>query len=112
MEEEQKVEETTEETLAEEEAPVEEEAAPEEEAKETPIEEAAEEETPAEEKECCCSPEATKSAEDMVRDLVNAVNVMKEEEVEGVTTKIQPEAADELVGKLEELAKAVAGICE
>ena len=101
MEEEQKTEE----------APVEE--AKEEEAKEeeAPVEEAKEEEAPVEEKECCCSEEATKSAEDMVRDLVNMVNVMKEEEVEGVTTKVQPEAADELVGKLEELAKKVAEIC-
>lgn len=96
-----------------EEAPVEE-AAPEEAAaeEEAPTEEAPAEEAPAEEKECgCCSPEATKSAEDMVRDLVNMVNVMKEEEMEGVTTKIQPEAADELVAKLEELAKKVAEIC-
>lgn len=83
---------------------------------EAPAEEAAaEEEAPTEEAPAgaceCCSPEATKSAEDMVRDLVNMVNVMKEEEMEGVTTKIQPEAADELVAKLEELAKKVAEIC-
>lgn len=46
-------------------------------------------------------------AENLIRDLVNTINVMKEEEVEGVTTKISPEAAEQLVGKLEELAKKI-----
>ncbi len=107
MEEEQKVEEQPE---VSEEVKEEESAAEEEATEEAPAEEAAEEEAPAEACECC-SPEATKSAEDMVRDLVNMVNVMKEEEVEGVTTRVQPEAADELVAKLEELAKKVSEIC-
>lgn len=106
MEEEQKTEEPKEEVAAEEEAPVEETPVEE----EAPAEEEKAEEAPAEETSCC-SPEATKSAEDMVRDLVNMINVMKEEEVEGVTTKVQPEAADELVAKLEELAKKVSEIC-
>jgi hypothetical protein len=108
MEEEQKVEEQPEvsEEVKEEEAAVEEEAT-----EEAPAEEAAPE-TPAEEVPVEeAGEEASKSAEDMVRDLVNMVNVMKEEEVEGVTTKVQPEAADELVAKLEELAKKVAEIC-
>lgn len=61
---------------------------------------------------CECSAEATKSAEDLIRDIVNLINVMKEEEVEGVTTKILPAAAEELVGKLEELAKKVGEICK
>lgn len=115
MEEEQKTEVVpVEEETTEEETPVEEEtteeAAPEETTEEAPVEEEKTEEVPAE-GECCCSPEATKSAEDMIRDLVNLINVMKEEEVEGVTTKIQPAAADELVAKLEEVAKAVGEIC-
>lgn len=50
-----------------------------------------------------------KAVEDMIRDIINLVNVMKEEEiqVEGGATKISPEAADQLVAKLEELAKKV-----
>lgn len=62
--------------------------------------------------ECrCCSLEGTKSAEDMVRDILNFVNVKKEEEVEGATHRIEEDTAAELVEKLEELAKKIAEIC-
>lgn len=60
----------------------------------------------------CCSPEATKGAEDLIRDLINLISVKKEEEVEGVSTRIEPATADELIAKLEELAKAVGNVCE
>lgn len=46
-------------------------------------------------------------AENMIRDIINMVNVMKEEEVLGTSTKIQAGAAEQIVGKLEELAKLV-----
>ena len=105
MEEEQKPEEAP---VVEETAEVKE-AAPEETAEEAPAEEAPAKEAPAE--ESCCSPEATKSAEDLIRDLVNMISVMKEEEKEGVTTRVDPEAANELTAKLEELAKKVGEIC-
>jgi len=58
-----------------------------------------------------CS-EKTKSAEDLIRDIINLISVYKEEEKEGVSTRIDPETAKELVAKLEEVAKAVGGICE
>jgi len=54
----------------------------------------------------CCSTEATKTAEDQVRDLINLINVKKSEDA------INAEAAAELVAKLEELAKAVGNVCE
>jgi len=97
---EQPAEEVAPEAPATEEAPAEEEA---------PVEEAAAPECAACGSECS---EKTKSAEDLIRDLVNLINVYKGEEKEGTTTKIDPETADELVAKLEEVAKAVGGICE
>ena len=138
MEEEQKIEEAPVETPAE--APVEapaEEAPVEEKPEEAPVEEkpaeecggccggeapaeeksdcggccgeAPVEEAPVEEKseECCAESctEETKSAEDMIRDVVNLINVKKTEE------KVDAETADELLAKLEELAKKVGGIC-
>lgn len=52
----------------------------------------------------------TKEVEDMIRDLVNIINVRKEEEVEGATQKIEDDTAVELVKKLEKIAKAVGQI--
>ena len=80
--------------------------APKEEASEAPVE------AP---KEACEAPEcaeATKSAEDMIRDVINLISVKKAEEKEGTSTCINPETADELTAKLEELAKKVGGICQ
>lgn len=50
-----------------------------------------------------------KAAENMIRDIINEINVMKGEEieVEGGATRIQPEAAGQLVKRLKELAKIV-----
>lgn len=61
---------------------------------------------------CECSVDDTKKAEDSIRELINMITVMKEEELEGVTTKIDPEAAEELTTKLEKLAKQVGEICK
>lgn len=63
------------------------------------------------EKVCGCSIKSSKTTEDKVRDLINLVNVYKDEEIEDVTTRIDPATAKELVKKLEELAKEVGGIC-
>lgn len=60
---------------------------------------------------CSCSSAGTKLAEDMVRDLINLISVYKEEEKEGVSTRIDPETAEELVKKLEKIAKKVGEIC-
>lgn len=59
----------------------------------------------------CCSISGSRSAEDQIRDLVNLINVYKNEEMEDVTTRIDPATAKELVKKLEELAKKVGDIC-
>ncbi len=59
----------------------------------------------------CCSVSGSRSAEDLIRDLVNLINVYKNEEMEDVTTRIDPATAKELVKKLEELAKKVGDIC-
>lgn len=50
-----------------------------------------------------------KAVENMIRDIINEINVMKGEEiqVEGGATKIHPEAAGQLVKRLKELAKKV-----
>ena len=53
--------------------------------------------------------EKQKSAEDMIRDIINYINVKKLEEVEGATHKIEPDTAEELIKMLEELAKKIAG---
>ncbi len=97
MEEEQKPEEATE-------APAEEkteEVVPEEKKEEAPVEEAPAEEAAAEE---------TKAAEDVIRDIINFINVKKEEEVEGATHRIEADTAAQLVEKLEELAKKIGEI--
>ncbi|MBW2963440.1 hypothetical protein KY306_01540 [Candidatus Woesearchaeota archaeon] len=51
-----------------------------------------------------------KDVEDMIRDLINIINVRKEEEVEGATQKIEDATATELVEKLEAIAQAVGQI--
>ncbi len=61
---------------------------------------------------CCCSPKSVKSAEDLVRDLINLVAVYQEEEKEDVTTRIDPVTAKELTKKLGELAKKVGSSCQ
>ena len=66
----------------------------------------------AEECGCCCSNEGSKSAEDMVRDLINLVAVYKEEEKESVTTRIDSDTAEILTAKLKELAEKVGEICK
>lgn len=86
------------------EAPTEEEAAP---AKEPQEEE--KEEAPA--AECSCSVEESKGAEDLIRDLINLIKVYKEEEKQDVTTRIDPDTAEILAAKLEEVAKKVGEIC-
>lgn len=62
--------------------------------------------------DCCCSTGATKSAEDLIRDLINLINVYKKEETQDVSTRIEPKTAKELVNKLEQIAKKVGNICE
>ncbi|MFH1682811.1 MAG: hypothetical protein ABIA37_03360 [Candidatus Woesearchaeota archaeon] len=61
--------------------------------------------------ECCCSTEETKSAEDMIKDIVTFVNVKKGEAVEGATNRIEADTATELLAMLEEVAKKVGDIC-
>lgn len=58
-----------------------------------------------------CSPGMTKTTEDSIRDLINWIHVMKEEEMQDVTTRIEPKTAKELVRKLEGLARRVGSIC-
>ncbi len=61
---------------------------------------------------CCCSPKDSVSAEDMIREIVNLIAVYKEEEMEDVTTRIDPDTAEILTAKLGELAKKVGEICK
>ena len=60
---------------------------------------------------CCCSNEDSKTAEDLVRDLINLVAVYKEEEKEGVTTRIDSDTAEILTAKLKEIAKKIGDVC-
>jgi len=62
-------------------------------------------------KSCGCSVQSSKSAEDMIRDIINMISVMKKDEVEDVTTRIEPKAAKELTAMLEKLAKKVGDVC-
>ncbi len=62
-------------------------------------------------KTCGCSIKESKKAEDLIRDLVNLINVYKEEEKQDVTTRIDPATAAELVAKLKGLAKKIGDIC-
>lgn len=54
----------------------------------------------------------TKNAEDLIRDLINLITVYKKEEMQDVTTRIDPKTAKELVAKLEKIAKVVGLACE
>ena len=60
---------------------------------------------------CSCSTEMSKSAEDMIRDLINLIAVYKKEEMQDVTTRIEVNTAEILSAKLEEIAKKVGEIC-
>ena len=46
-------------------------------------------------------------AMELLRDVINLIAVYKEEEMRDVTTRIDPDTADELTKKLEQLAKAL-----
>ena len=61
--------------------------------------------------DCGCSTDCTKSAEDLIRDLINLIAVYKEEEMQDVTTRIEVNTAEILSAKLEEIAKKVGKIC-
>jgi hypothetical protein len=61
---------------------------------------------------CCCSNEESKSAEDLIRDLISLIAVYKEEEREGVTTRIGSDTAEILTAKLNEIAKKVGDVCK
>ena len=50
---------------------------------------------------------STLKATEILRDVINLIAVYKEEEMQDVTTRIDPDTADELVKKLEQLAKAL-----
>ncbi len=60
---------------------------------------------------CGCSIGESKKTEDLVRDLINIVNVRKAEEADDVVTRIEPATAKELVAKLKEIAKQAGKIC-
>ena len=49
----------------------------------------------------------TLKAAELLRDVLNLIAVYKEEEMQDVTTRIDPDTADELVKKLEQVAKAL-----
>lgn len=44
---------------------------------------------------------------EILRDVLNLIAVYKKEEMQDVTTRIDPDTADELTKKLEQLAKAL-----
>ena len=46
-------------------------------------------------------------ATELLRDVINLIAVYKKEEMQDVTTRIDPDTADELVKKLEQLGKAL-----
>lgn len=49
-------------------------------------------------------------AENAIRDLINWIEVLNQEEIEGSTKQIEDSAVKELKSKLEELAKKVSGM--
>jgi len=51
----------------------------------------------------------TKKAEDKIREIINWISIMNNEEVEGANKKIEDETAKELEKKLRELAKIIGG---
>lgn len=57
------------------------------------------------------SKEGIKQAENKIRDLINLISVMNQEEVEGGTKKIEDSAANELKEKLREIAEVVGAKC-
>lgn len=59
-------------------------------------------------KACCCS---VSPAENKVRNIINLINVYKKEEVQDVSTKIEPDTAEELIAELKELAELVGQAC-
>jgi len=77
-----------------------------------PVQESTPEEVVPEAMSCGCSVSESKNTEDMIRDLVNLINVYKEEEKEGVSTRIDQTTAEELVAKLKEIAEKVGVICK
>ncbi|PIU76019.1 hypothetical protein COS75_01190 [Candidatus Pacearchaeota archaeon CG06_land_8_20_14_3_00_35_12] len=57
------------------------------------------------------SKEKVKAVEDKIRDLINDIKVMNEEELkEGEGKKIEDDAAEELIKKLKAIASAVGNI--
>ncbi|MEK6940061.1 MAG: hypothetical protein AABX31_05005 [Nanoarchaeota archaeon] len=50
---------------------------------------------------------STLKATELLRDVMNLIAVYKKEEMQDVTTRIDPDTADELAKKLEQLAKAL-----
>lgn len=50
---------------------------------------------------------STVKAAELLRDIINLIAVYKKEEKQDVTTRIDSDTADELVKKLEQLAKAL-----
>ena len=55
------------------------------------------------------SKEILVEAENMIRDLINYVEVLNKEEVEGGVKKIEDDAAAELTEKLRQIAQKIAG---
>ena len=53
----------------------------------------------------CMHTEALKEIENMIRDLINLIEVKKTEEVEGATQKIEDRTATELQEKLRAIAE-------
>jgi len=57
-----------------------------------------------------CGNEEIKAVEDKIRDLINTIRVLQQEEVDGAGQKVQDGAADKLVAELEALAVQVGGL--
>ena len=57
------------------------------------------------EEEVCMHTEALKEVENMIRDLINLIEVKKGEEAEGATQKIEDDTANELQEKLRAIAE-------
>lgn len=57
------------------------------------------------EDEVCMHTEALKEVENMIRDLINFVEVKKGEEVEGATQRIEDDTATQLQDKLRAIAE-------
>ena len=57
------------------------------------------------EDEVCMHTEALKEVENMIRDLINFVEVKKQEELEGATQRIEDDTATQLQDKLRAIAE-------